>query len=199
MPYNKFTLQNLIREFNLTLLENVQLFPDVEPARPSDLLLALLEDNVPLATAIDTEKARGELIIFPILLEIKRKMDYQISVFSGKEFIVEPELGLNGNPDFLISKSSEQFFIAAPVMTLVEAKNQNINSGLGQCGAEMVAAQIYNNTNNQSIKSIYGCVTTGSIWRFMRLENQTLYIDKVEILLEPVERLLGILLEIMRN
>lgn len=79
-------------------------------------------------------------------------------------------------------------------MTLVEAKNQNINSGLGQCGAEMVAAQIYNNTNNQSIKSIYGCVTTGSIWRFMRLENQTLYIDKVEILLEPVERLLGILL-----
>lgn len=199
MPYNKFTLQNLIKEFNLTLLENVQLFPNVEPASPSDLLLALLEDNVPLATAIDTEKARGELIIFPILLEIKRKMDYKISVFSGKEFTVEPELGLNGNPDFLISKSSEQFFIAAPVMTLVEAKNQNINSGLGQCGAEMVAAQIYNTINNQAVKSIYGCVTTGSLWRFMRLENQTLYIDKVEILLEPVERLLGILLEIMRD
>lgn len=199
MPYNKFTLQNLIKEFNLTLLENVQLFPNVEPASPSDLLLALLEDNIPLATAIDTEKARGELIIFPILLEIKRKMDYKISVFSGKEFTVEPELGLNGNPDFLISKSSEQFFIAAPVMTLVEAKNQNINSGLGQCGAEMVAAQIYNTINNQAVKSIYGCVTTGSLWRFMRLENQTLYIDKVEILLEPVERLLGILLEIMRD
>lgn len=48
MPYNKFTLQNLIREFNLTLLENVQLFPNVEPASPS------VEDNVPLATAIDT-------------------------------------------------------------------------------------------------------------------------------------------------
>lgn len=59
MPYNKFTLQNLIRKFNLRLLENVQLFPNVEPASPSDLLLALLEDNVPLATAIDTEKARG--------------------------------------------------------------------------------------------------------------------------------------------
>lgn len=74
MPYNKFTLQSLVREFNLKLLENVQLFPDVKPANLSDLLIALLEDNVPLATAIDTEKAHGELIIFPILLEIKRKV-----------------------------------------------------------------------------------------------------------------------------
>ncbi|BDA73117.1 hypothetical protein RIVM261_013750 [Rivularia sp. IAM M-261] len=199
MPYNKFTLKSLISEFNLTLVENVRLFPNIQPVSPSDLLQALLEYNVPLATAIDTEKARGELIIFPILLELKRNINSQISVFSGKEFSVEPERGLNGNPDFLISKSSEQFFIAAPVMTLVEAKNQDINSGLGQCGAEMVAAQIYNATNNQSINSIYGCVTTGSLWRFMRLENQTLYIDKVEISLEPVERLLGILSEIVQN
>ncbi|BAZ10292.1 hypothetical protein NIES4071_21070 [Calothrix sp. NIES-4071] len=199
MPYNKFTLKTLISEFNLTLVENVRLFPNVQPASPSDLLLALLEDNVPLATAIDTEKARGELIIFPILLEIKRQVNSQISVFSGKEFSVEPERGLNGNPDFLISKSSQQFFIAAPVMTLVEAKNQDINSGLGQCGAEMVAAQIYNATNNQPINIIYGCVTTGSLWRFTRLENQTLYIDKVEISLEPIERLLGILLEIVQS
>lgn len=48
-------------------------------------------------------------------------------------------------------------------MTLVEAKNQNINSGLGLCGAKMVAAQIYNTINNQAVKSIYGCVTTGSL------------------------------------
>lgn len=58
MPYNKFTLKTLISEFNLTLVENVRLFPNVQPASPSDLLLALLEDNVPLATAIDRKSTR---------------------------------------------------------------------------------------------------------------------------------------------
>ncbi|KYC42214.1 hypothetical protein WA1_19725 [Scytonema hofmannii PCC 7110] len=199
MPYNKFDLQTLVADFNLELSENTRLFPNVELAEPSELLLTLLEENLPLATAINTEKARGELIIFPVLLEVKRKMNYQISIFSGKEFAVEPERGLNGNPDFLISKSREQFFIRAPVMTLVEAKNQDINSGLGQCGAEMVAAQIYNAKNNQFINAIYGCVTTGVLWRFLCLENQGLSIDKVEIPLEPLERLLGIFLQIVNR
>ncbi len=198
MPYNKFDLQTLVNDFNLELLENTRLFPDVHPVTPSDFLLTILEENLPLATAINTEKARGELIIFPILLEVKRQTNNQISVFSGKEFTVDLEHGLNGTPDFLISRSKEQFFITAPVMTLVEAKNQDINSGLGQCGAEMIAAQIFNAKSNKSIDIIYGCVTTGALWRFLRLENKNLYIDKVELSLEPVERLLGIFLEIMK-
>jgi hypothetical protein len=198
MAYNKFDLQTLVNDFKLELLENIRLFPDIKPVIPSDLLLTILEDNLPLATAINTEKARGELIIFPVLLEVKRKINNQISVFSGKEFTVDLERGLNGNPDFLISRSSEQFFITAPVMTLVEAKNQDINSGLGQCGAEMVAAQIYNVKNNKAIDIIYGCVTTGALWRFLRLEKNALYIDKLEIPLEPIDRLLGIFLEIMK-
>jgi hypothetical protein len=135
MPYNKFTLKKLISEFKLTLLENVRLFPNIQLISPSDLLLALLDENVPLATAIDTEKARGELIIFPILLEIKRKMDYQISIFSGKEFAVEPERGLNGNPDFLISKSSEllkipDFFKKSGILNLTYNEPTRINDKL---------------------------------------------------------------------
>jgi hypothetical protein len=199
MPYNKFNLETLISEFNLELVENTKLFSNIVTVEPTELLVTTLEENVPLATAINTEKARGELIIFPVLLEIKRKMDYQISIFSGKEFTVDLERGLNGNPDFLISRSREQFFISAPVITLVEAKNQDINSGLGQCGAEMIAAQIYNLRNNKVINVIYGCVTTGALWRFLRLENQTLYIDKVEIPLEPIERLLGIFIQILKS
>lgn len=199
MPYNKFALQTLIADFNLELLENTRLFPDVQPVEPSELLLIILEENVPLATAINTEKARGELVIFPVLLEVKRKIDRQISIFSGKEFTVDPERGLNGNPDFLISRNHEQFFISAPVMTLVEAKNQDLNSGLGQCGAEMLAAQIFNAKNNQSIDVIYGGVTTGALWRFLRLENQTLSIDKLEIPLEPIDRLLGIFWQILTS
>ncbi|OKH53431.1 hypothetical protein NIES2101_11310 [Calothrix sp. HK-06] len=198
MPYNKFDLETLVTEFSLEISEDTSLFPNIQPIEPSDLLKATLEENIPLATAINTEKARGELIIFPILLEVKRRINIPISIFSGKEFNVDIVRGLNGNPDFLISRNREQFFITAPVITLVEAKNQDINSGLGQCGAEMVAAQIYNAKKNNAIDSVFGCVTTGALWRFLRLENQTLYIDKVEIPLEPVERLLGIFSQIIK-
>jgi hypothetical protein len=197
MPYNKFDLQTLVEEFNLEILEDTNLFPNFQPLEPSDLLKTILSEGIPIATAINTEKARGELIIFPILLEVKRRINLPISIFSGKEFNVDIERGLNGNPDFLISRNREQFFITAPVISLVEAKNQDINSGLGQCGAEMIAARIYNIKKNNAVDSIFGCVTTGVLWRFLRLENQTLYIDKVEIPLEPIERLLGIFLEII--
>ncbi|RUT00142.1 hypothetical protein DSM106972_075900 [Dulcicalothrix desertica PCC 7102] len=198
MPYNKFDLETLAVEFSLEISEDTSLFPNIQPVEPGDLLKATLEENIPLATAINTEKARGELIIFPILLEVKRRINIPISIFSGKEFNVDIVRGLNGNPDFLISRNREQFFITAPVITLVEAKNQDINSGLGQCGAEMVAAQIYNAKKNNAIDSVFGCVTTGVLWRFLRLENQTLSIDKVEISLEPVERLLGLFSQIIK-
>ncbi|MFH7030590.1 MAG: hypothetical protein ACHBN1_35860 [Heteroscytonema crispum UTEX LB 1556] len=156
-----------------------------------------LQESLPLATAINSEKARSELIIAPILLEIKRKMHFQIALFSGIDFTVDASRGLNGSPDFLISRSREQYYISEPVMTIVEAKNENINLGLGQCGSEMLAAQIFNARENSPVNQIFGCVTTGILWKFLRLEKQTLYIDPVEIPIDPVERLLGIFLEIL--
>lgn len=122
MPYNKFDLQTLVTEFDLEILEDTRLFPNVQPVEPSDLLKTILEENVSLATAINTEKARGELIIFPILLEVKRRINVQISVFSGKEFNVDFERGLNGNPDFMISRNRKKFFITDSIITLLEAK-----------------------------------------------------------------------------
>jgi len=83
-------------------------------------------------------------LIAPILTEVRRQVNYQISLFSGTDFNVDLEKGLIGYCDFLLSASKEQFFISAPVITIVEAKNENIIGGLGQCVAEMVAAQIFN-------------------------------------------------------
>lgn len=56
--------------------------------------------------------------------------------------------------------------ISAPVIAIVEAKNEDIKSGLGQCIAEMVAAQIFNEHENNEIPTIYGIVTSGEIWKF---------------------------------
>lgn len=197
MPYSSFSLQDVVEQFSLTLEERIELFSSVELVKPSDFLMMTLDENVPLATAINSEKARGELIIFPVLLEVKRKKDYNISLFSGKEFNVDITKGLNGSPDFLISTSPEQYYIKAPVMVLVEAKNQDINSGLGQCASEMIAAQIFNQKNNQTLDTIYGCITTGILWKFLKLEQQKLYIDIYEIALRPVEHLLGIFMQIL--
>lgn len=197
MPYSQFTLKQLVQEFNLILVENIRLFPNVKPILPSELLSMTLQDSLPLATAINSEKARAELIIAPILLEIKRKTNYQIGLFSGNDFTVDPERGLNGSPDFLITRNPEQYYISTPVLTIVEAKNENINLGLGQCGAEMLAAQIFNLRANNPVEIIYGCVTTGVLWKFLSLKNQTLYIDSIETPIDPIERLLGIFMQIL--
>ena len=154
---------------------------------------------MPLALATDTEKSRSEMIVFPVLLEVKEQKANEIALFSGNDFTVDPSVGLNGNPDFLISSDKEQYFIVAPVMTIVEAKNNNLNSGLGQCGAEMLAAKIFNENEGKDVPVIYGCVTSGTAWKFLRLTGNILYIDKVEVSLFPCDRLLGIFLSILTN
>ncbi|MBE9186365.1 hypothetical protein IQ270_17160 [Microcoleus sp. LEGE 07076] len=194
MSYSEFSLDRVLKTFNLTTSEKINLFAHSAEAQCSEILRQTLEYNVPLALAINTEKARSELIIAPILLELRRQLQDRISLFSGTDFNVAPELGLNGTCDFLISQDSELLFIRSPVVTLVEAKKENINSGLGQCAAEMVAAQLFNEQEGNNIRIIYGVVTSGNIWKFMKLEKQVLSIDFIEYYLQNIPKIIGILL-----
>lgn len=82
-------------------------------------------------------------------------------------------------------------------MVIFEAKRENINEGLGQCIAGMVGAQRFNRRNNAPIDPIYGCVTTGTSWRFLRLSGTTVTLDLVEYGLNQVDRLLGILVHML--
>jgi len=199
MAYSDFTLRKVKQSFGLTAVEGGRFLPEVEPIAPSAILAGLLEDTVPWAIAVGTEKAKSELIIAPTLLEVKRLLNRQISVFSGTDFTVDTAAGLNGVCDFLISRSPEQFEIEAPAVMLVEAKRDNINSGLGQCIAEMVAAQRFNEINNNSIPIIYGSVTTGTAWRFMKLEGQIVTIDVSDYPFPPVETILSMLVWMVRE
>ena len=200
MAYRDFTtLRKVKQSFGLTAVEGGRFLPEVEPIAPSAILAGLLEDTVPWAIAVGTEKAKSELIIAPALLEVKRLLNRQISVFSGTDFTVDTAAGLNGVCDFLISRSPEQFEIEAPAVMLVEAKRDNINSGLGQCITEMVAAQRFNEINNNSIPIIYGSVTTGTAWRFMKLEGQIVTIDVSDYPFPPVEIILSMLVWMVRE
>jgi len=194
MAYSDFKLKELVKQFDLTLNENQDLFADISEVESSEILKVALKENAALAVDINTEKARSELIIAPILLEVRRKLNYQIGLFSGSEFNVAPEKGLNGTCDFLMSLSAERLFISAPVITLVEAKKEDIKAGLGQCAAEMLAAQLFNEEEGNQIPIIYGAVTSGTVWRFLKLDGNIVSIDASEYYLRDVGKILGILL-----
>ena len=193
MAYSNFKLDELVKIFDLTIRENSELFDPIPEIECSEHLITTLQETVDLAVSINTEKARSEMIIAPVLLELRRKLKHQISLFSGVDFTVDFNQGLNGVCDFIISKNPEQLFIRQPIITIVEAKNENLNSGFGQCIAEAIAAQIFNQQEGNEIAVIYGVVTTGTIWRFLRLVDKTVEIDLSEYYIKDINKILGIL------
>jgi hypothetical protein len=194
MAYSDFTLSKAKAAFALTSKEGSNLFANVAAVQPSICLSQTLTEFTELATLIGTEKARSEFLIAPILAEVRRHLDYRIALFSGTEFNVDPSKGLQGFCDFILSASEEQLYIDAPVMTIVEAKREDIIGGLGQCVAAMVAAQQFNEDKAQPIPRIYGAVTSGTNWRFLMLEGTTVWIDSLEYYVSQVDHILGILL-----
>lgn len=169
------------------------MFSSVPGVEASDFLKMTLAEGLDLAVALSTEKARSELVIMPVMLELRRKFKSEISLFSGVDFTVSPELGLNGICDYLVSRTPEQLLVRSPVIMLVEAKNENLKIGFPQCIAEMVAAQQFNQHKGNPIESIYGIVTIGTLWRFLRLRGSVVEIDLTEYYIENIDKILGIL------
>jgi len=198
MSYSNFTLRQVEKDFHLQIEEEIDLFAHVVAIAPSDDIKKLLAENIPLALAINTEKARSEFLIAPTLLELRRRSPIPISLFSGSEFAVSPEQGLTGYCDYLISLSKQQLMISAPVIAIVEAKNEDIKSGLGQCISEMIAAQLFNELENNDIKTIYGIVTSGEIWKFLQITKQTVVIDLIDYYITDIGKILGILLQFIQ-
>ena len=100
---------------------------------------------------------------------------------------------LTGVCDFLVSLSPNQFDLEAPVIILVEAKRDAPAFGLGQCVAEMIAAQRFNTDKGNDIPRIYGASTTGTEWLFLKLEERHLQIDRDIYHIKQCDAILGIL------
>ena len=193
MPYSQFTIPKVVENFGLTLIESGSFFQ--MPQDPQDISLSpyleeFITKNLQLAIALNTEKARSELIICPVLLAIKEALP-NMGFFSGEEFNVDVEMGLNGVCDYIFSQSAEQLYVTAPVTMIVEAKKENLKGGLGQCMAEMVAAWKFNKEQHNDINSVYGVVTTGTVWRFLKLQEKTVTIDLNEYPLPPIGSILA--------
>ena len=193
MPYSSFTLKRAAKQFGLTLYEEHGTFAALPSASVSTLFQTVLAENLPLAVAMNTEKARSELLVTNVLLELRRLCDQKISLFSGIELDVNRDENLNGFCDFLVSLQTGQLYLSAPVIAVVGAKNDNLPAGLGQCVAEMVGAQRFNDMEGNTIASVYSAVTSGTDWMFARLTQDSVTLDLQEDNLSQPLQVLGIL------
>ena len=199
MPYSQFTSIGKVKEaFGLKTQEGGRFIPAIEKIEASASLKVFLEESIPISSSA-SEKARSEGIIYPVLLEVRKILTRQVSLFSGEDFTVDESVGLNGMCDFLLSRSPEVLEIEAPVIVIVEAKKADLRTGFGQCIAEMVAAQRFNAAKDRPISVIYGSITSGTQWRFLKLENDLVTIDLMDYPLPPVEEILGMLVWMMQN
>jgi len=199
MAYSDFSLREALERFQLTLADVPDLFGAVAEVEPSAFLRTLLQEFLPLALAINTEKARSEFVIAPILADLRMQLEHRISIFSGIDFTVDASQGLAGFCDFILSRSPEQQFLRSPIAAIVEAKNENIKSGLGQCIAAMVAARLFTEREGQPALSVFGAVTSGSLWRFMQLDSSIVSLDQQEYHVHQLPKVLGILTRIVTS
>ena len=200
MSYSEFTSIIKVKQvFGLTTVEGPRFLPQITPINPSATLTDFLANSLPVAVATGSEKARSEMIITPVLLEVRKILQQNISLFSGEDFTVDYETGLNGICDYLISRSPEMLEIEAPAVAVVEAKKADLKTGIGQCVAEMVAMQKFNEAKGKPISVIYGSVSNGTQWRFLKLEEKIVSIDLNDYALPPVDEILGMLVWMVRD
>ena len=176
MAYNKFKLTDLEHQFKVENFNREFIYQLA--LADFDVSRHLLDDlNEAKQEPLATEKAKSEFIILPVLKELRRKNPHRFSYFSGYEFNVDKKRGLNGFCDYIFSAEPDKLSIEAPIICFVEAKKGDIDFWLGQCGAEMYAAQLFNQQQQNPQTVIYGCVTNAFSWAFLKLQDNQLYID----------------------
>jgi hypothetical protein len=199
MAFSDFDLRTAIERFGLQEELNSDMFVDVASLEPSAGLRLTLEQLAPVALGLNTEKARSEYIIAPLLIEAWRRAEVPGNVFPGLTLDVDRASGLSGFCDSVISGSPEYYYLRGPLMAVVEAKKEDIIGGLGQCAAAMVAIRLFNERDGTAVSAVYGCVSSGSVWRFLRLKDSRLCIDRPEYYLHDAGKIVGILVHLLRS
>ncbi|NJN68474.1 MAG: hypothetical protein HC884_18065 [Chloroflexaceae bacterium] len=188
MTYSDFSLGDACKAFGL-VARTERLF-EVEPVVPPEWLLSLLQRGRPFA--LGSEKARSEFIVVPLLLTWVERSPIPLSVYSGQRLDADPARGLTGECDFILAKTAPLPFLQAPIITLVEAKKHDIEAGMGQGAAQMVGAHMFNEREGAEVGAIFGCVTSGETWQFLKLEGSHLLIDRDRYYLDQVGQLLSV-------
>lgn len=197
MGYSNYkSLKMALKRLNLDEID-INLFPTIEPVAPSSWLIETLKiaERIPLTN----EKSKSERIISPILAEAALHYESQITLFSGEDLTVDIDRDLAGACDFFFAKHPRKSVMQAPIITFVEAKDEDFEYGQAQCTAQMYASLLYNEQEGKPIPFVYGCAVTGDVWKFLRLEKDKLYIDIKNYYMNDLSTLLGIFKQIIEK
>jgi hypothetical protein len=195
MPFQQFRFPEVIGTLGLTI-GTADLFRLSSPPATSPGFAASLAEATNLATGINTIKARGEFMIAPALLELHRLLGRSFGLFSGIELTADSDRGLNGPCDFVVTRDRIQVVMRPPILMVAATTNDCVRDCFGQCIAAMVAAQILNDRAGQPTP-VFGVSTTGTEWRFLRLDGTALTFDKRTYLIDNPGAILGVLRHII--
>jgi len=189
MAFSDFTLDKIRQNLGI---ENrrTPILTNCKAIQASDRLREELKEVEELP--IRSEKAKSEWIVVPILKELRKRNNKFFTIYSGDTLNADETKGLKGECDFILAKDIGTFDINYPIIQIVEAKKNDVEIGVPQCAAQLIGAKIYNEKKGVNLDVIYGCVTTGNEWLFMRLENETIQINTKVYFLSEIEKVLGI-------
>lgn len=196
MGYGDFTLNYLLTAFDLAIAQ-APMFARAPHIEPSPWLSDTLHKG--RGIAFYSEKSRSEFIVAPVLLCCQEMLHSECCLYSGVRLDVDPEKGLKGECDFILAKAPPTPALQAPLLVVVEAKKNDIEDGLAQCAAQMIAARLFNQQHKEEISEIFGCVTTGEAWQFMKLHSRELVVDADRYYISDVGAILGILVAVMKG
>jgi hypothetical protein len=189
MAFRDFSYPSVLQQLDLTVREG-NLSSAASPIPVREEFAAFFQEGLAIAVGdlgLCTEKAKSEFIIAPLLVELRRSMDKRFSVFSGMELNFSKARGLYGACDYILTKGSNQHLREAPIVGILEAKNEDsCLQGLGQCVAAMFAAQARNLKAGWSIARVFGAITTGRVWHLLYLEGNVLTLDRTPCRLQDV-------------
>jgi hypothetical protein len=200
MQYSDFRNLRSIRQKLCISVHFTTWLPACPAVEPSALLVQLLERYTRNRTAYFNEKSRSEGIVFPVLSELQYLHNFSFALYSGANIEGEKDLGLNGECDFVLSNSKQSIEVESPIFCVVEAKDNDLELGIPQCIAQLCGVDLYNKkVENKSLPILYGAVTTGTEWNFLKKEGTSVYIDSEFYPLKNLSELLGVLNYLIEN
>jgi hypothetical protein len=191
MAYRKFKLTELETQFGIQnrLIRWLDT-SKTTPIEPSDLLKKVIE-RATLAP-LSTEKAVSERVISPIMTEVLELNTDTIQLFSGEIINADDDKGLKGEIDFLFNYRPHSPTPEVPIFSITESKIGLLHKAWGQAAAQMLGVFIINQKLNHPLDVVFGTVTDGNSWQFMKLENKIVYIDSRVYTLTELPIILGI-------
>ncbi len=105
---------------------------------------------------LNSEMARREFLIAPILMDLIRFVSLKIKV----DYWIEVNDQLRGALDYYLKSES--------ALLVIEAKDENLQRGFNQLAVELIALQQWADLGSPYL---YGAVSIGNVWQFSRCDR----------------------------